>query len=154
MNPHDQRPLPPLRRAQGWRDKFRRRGYDRAQVDAFIAEYPRWGSMAWDRIQKLEAKVAELEKQSVPSAERHLEDLHKEVEFLDQQRRYLVKSFRVVRTSLEDLNGATMQDSTGASNGSESQQQPPGASTGQEVGSDPVEPPGAPDTDTDSGNSS
>jgi cell division septum initiation protein DivIVA len=37
------------------------RGYDRAQVDAYIADGARWATQAWARIMDLEAQVSELE---------------------------------------------------------------------------------------------
>ena len=37
------------------------RGYDRDQVDTYVAEYARWGSEALARIAELETKVSELE---------------------------------------------------------------------------------------------
>ena len=37
------------------------RGYDRAQVDSYVAKGARWAAQAWSRIMELEARVSELE---------------------------------------------------------------------------------------------
>jgi cell division septum initiation protein DivIVA len=37
-----------------------RRGYDRAQVDGYLAAHTRWATEAWVRVQQLEAEVSEL----------------------------------------------------------------------------------------------
>jgi cell division septum initiation protein DivIVA len=37
-----------------------RRGYDREQVDGYLAAHARWGAEAWVRVQQLEAEVSEL----------------------------------------------------------------------------------------------
>ncbi|HWC37423.1 MAG TPA: hypothetical protein VG476_02785, partial [Acidimicrobiales bacterium] len=49
------------------------RGYDRDQVDTYVAEYARWGSAALARIAELEAKVTELEAVAATSRERRAE---------------------------------------------------------------------------------
>ena len=46
------------------------RGYDRAQVDDYVAEGARWAAQAWGRIMELEARVAELAGAEAPEGVR------------------------------------------------------------------------------------
>src|SRR5438552_2662499 len=42
------------------------RGYNRAQVDGYIAESARWAAQAWDRIVNLEGRLSEFEGGGAP----------------------------------------------------------------------------------------
>jgi cell division septum initiation protein DivIVA len=60
-----------MRKRDGGEQQFPvvRRGYDRAQVDAFLAARTRWATEAWVRVQQLEREVTEL-RELVASLER------------------------------------------------------------------------------------
>ena len=46
------------------------RGYDRAQVDDYVADGARWAVQAWGRIMELEVRVSELEGSEAPERAR------------------------------------------------------------------------------------
>ncbi|HEX6475661.1 MAG TPA: hypothetical protein VF005_00180 [Acidimicrobiales bacterium] len=61
------------------------RGYDRAQVEAYIAEHARWADQASGRIRDLEARVSELEGTDAPQqvqehTDRTIEDAHRTID--------------------------------------------------------------------------
>lgn len=61
------------------------RGYDRSQVDAYIANSARWGAQAWERIVHLETRMSELERGEAPrlvrqDADRTVEEARRTVE--------------------------------------------------------------------------
>jgi chromosome segregation ATPase len=50
------------------------RGYDRGQVDGYVADNARWAAQAWGRITELEARLSELESSEVPPRARQYSD--------------------------------------------------------------------------------
>jgi polyhydroxyalkanoate synthesis regulator phasin len=66
------------------------RGYDRAQVDAYVEENARWGAQSWGRITELENKVSELDSPEVSrrvreDADRAVEEARQTVDRFVQQ---------------------------------------------------------------------
>jgi hypothetical protein len=120
------------------------RGYDRTQVDAYIAESARWAAQAWGRIMELEARVAELAGLEAPervqtevdraiadgqaaidrfvekvdtkaaeledavtkAAQPQLDELRRQVEALQDQRRSALDELARLREIVDDLHAS------------------------------------------------
>jgi BMFP domain-containing protein YqiC len=80
------------------------RGYDRAQVDTYVADSGRWAAQAWDRIMHLETRMSELEAGEAPRLVR--EDVDRTVE---KARRTIDRFVGEVDDKAAELQGAVVE---------------------------------------------
>jgi BMFP domain-containing protein YqiC len=80
------------------------RGYDRAQVDTYVADSGRWAAQAWDRIIHLETRMSELEAGDAPRLVR--EDVDRTVE---KARRTIDRFVGEVDDKAAELQGAVVE---------------------------------------------
>jgi vacuolar-type H+-ATPase subunit H len=81
------------------------RGYDRAQVESYLAENARWADSAWGRIRHLEARVSELERGEAPRLVR--EDTDRTV---DDARRTVDRFVEKVDAKAAELEEAVVKE--------------------------------------------
>ncbi len=82
------------------------RGYDRGQVDAYVAENARWGAEAWGRVTDLEARLSELEGSEAP--QRLRQNVERTIEEARQTLDLFVEKIDAKATELEN----TVRDAT------------------------------------------